>query len=102
MPNFNSSRVWFYILFLPSFLAIFGLLVVISANTFAWGAQSNIPAALLLGLFFAELTMVISGLGIAAFIKSRPKTAFIKAMGLWNLSILIVAAVTGFNIFMVL
>lgn len=101
MPNSNSSKIWFYILFLPSCLAILGLLVVFSAYTFEWGVDDKIPAALLLGLFFAELTMVISGLGIAAFIKSRPKTTLIKGMGLWNIAILITAGITGYNIFMV-
>lgn len=102
MSESKSSKIWFYILFLPSFLAISGLLVVLSAHTFEWGVESKIPAAMLLALFFAELTMVISGLGIAAFIKSRPKTTLIKWLGLWNLTILITAGITGFNIFMVL
>ena len=101
MPDSKSSKIWFYILFLPSLLAIFGLLLVLTAYTYEWGVNNKIPAALLLGLFFAELTMVISGLGIAAFIKSRPKTLLIKAMGLWNLAILVTAGITGYNIFMV-
>lgn len=102
MSDLNISKIWFYILFLPSVLAILALSIVFSAYTFEWGAGNDIPAALLLGLFFSELTMVISGLGIAAFIKSKPKTAFIKTMGLWNIIVLIAAGITGYNIFMVL
>ena len=102
MSKLKSLTIWFYILFIPSISAILGLSIAFIADTFDWGSKANIPVALLVGLFFAELTMVISGLGIVAFIKSKPKTAIIKAMGLWNILILIVAAVTGYNIFMVL
>lgn len=102
MADFKILGIWFYILFLPSALAILGLSVVYSANRFEWGSQFNIPVDLLAGLFFAELTMVISGLGIAAYIKSKQKTTVVKVMGLWNVLILIVAAVTGYGIFMVL
>ena len=102
MSEFKKTSIWFYILFMPSILAILGLSVVYIAYTFEWGSKTNIPVDLLAGLFFAELTMVISGLGIAAFIKSTPKTAVIKVMGLWNILILIVAGITGYSIFMVL
>jgi len=102
MPHSKASKAWFYIMFLPTILAILGLGIVFAAYTFEWGSENKIPAPLLLGLFFAELTMVISGLGIAAYIKSRSKTAFIKGIGLWNLVILITAGITGYNIFMTL
>ena len=102
MSQLKSLKIWFYILFIPTILSILGLSLVFTAYTFDWGSNANIPVAMLVGLFFAELTMVVSGLGIVAFIKSTPKTVVIKAMGLWNILILIVAAVTGYNIFMVL
>jgi len=76
--------------------------MVFTAITLEWGSESKIPAAMLIGLFFAELTMVISGLGIVAFIKAIPKTPMIKSIGVWNITILITAGITGYNIFMLL
>ena len=102
MSELKALKIWFYILFIPSIFTILGLSVVFIAYTLEWGSKANIPVALLLGLFFAELAMVISALGIVAFIKSTPKTAVIKTMGLWNILILIVTGITGYNIFMVL
>ena len=100
MPEIKISGIWFYLLLLPSILVVLGLSFVFAAISFEWGSESKIPAAMLIGLFFAELTMVISALGIVAFIKSRPKALFLKAIGLWNIAVLIIAGITGYNIFM--
>lgn len=100
MPEVNALKIWFYIMFFPSILALLGISVVFFAHAYEWGAAVSIPGPLLIGLFFAELTMVISGLGIAAFIKSTPKTTFVKAMGLWNVLLLMVSGTIGYNIFM--
>ena len=102
MPELKTSKIWFYILFLPSVLTVLGLGFVFAAVTFEWGSEANIPAAMLTGLFFAELTMVVSGLGLVAFIKSTPKTPFLKVIGIWNIAVLITAGITGYKIFMLL
>ena len=102
MPELNVSRIWTYLLFLPSFLVVLSLSIVFAAITFKWGSEAKIPAAMLIGLFFAELTMVISALGIVAFIKSRPKAPILKTFGLLNIVILITAGITGYTIFMLL
>lgn len=95
-----SSKIWFYILFLPTVFSLQGLGIVYMSNVYEWGSELNIPATQLLGLFFAELTMVISGLGIVAFIKSVPKTTVINFMGLWNIVILVLSGINGYIIFM--
>jgi len=102
MAESNSSKIWFYILFIPSILVALSLIIVFTAITFEWGSEANIPAAMLIGLFFAELIMVVSALSIVAFIKSQPKTSILKAGGLWNIAILITAGITGYRIFMLL
>ena len=102
MAELKISKIWFYLLFLPTILVVLGLSIVFTAITLEWGSESKIPAAMLIGLFFAELTMVISALGIVAFIKSRPTAPYLKAIGLWNIAILIAAGITGYNIFMLL
>ena len=102
MPELNVSRIWTYLLFLPSFLVVLSLSIVFAAITFKWGSEAKIPAAMLIGLFFAELTMVISALGIVAFIKSRPKAPILKTFGLLNIVILITAGISGYTIFMLL
>ena len=102
MSEVKALNIWFYILFLPSFLALLGLSIVFFAHAFKWGGEANIPVPLLIGLFAAEFTMVMSGLGIAAFIKFTPKTTFVKVMGLFNVLILMVAGIVGFSIFMML
>lgn len=100
MPEVKVSKIWFYILFIPSILAVMGSGIVFIANSFEWGSESGIPAAMLIGLFFAEVTMVISALGIIAYIKIRPQAPVLKAIGVWNIVVLIVAGIIGFNIFM--
>ncbi|MCW9013429.1 MAG: hypothetical protein OQL06_06565 [Gammaproteobacteria bacterium] len=85
--------------FTPSVIAFTGITLAICARTFQWGADNDIPAANLIALFFAEITMVASGLGIAAYIKSRYKTAKVKLLGLWNLFMLIISGMLGYNIF---
>ncbi|MBL7003351.1 MAG: hypothetical protein ISR69_04935 [Gammaproteobacteria bacterium] len=96
----TPSKIWFYILFLPSALVLFSLSTVYLAFTFEWGNESNIPIPLLLGLFFAEFTMVASGLGIVAFIRTNPKSIFLRGVGVLNITILITAGIIGYNIFM--
>ncbi len=86
----------------PSFVILLGLILVFSAYTFNWGVESEIPIAMLLALFFAEISMVIAGLGVVGFIKAKPKTAKIKYLGLWNVLLMITACITGYNIFMIL
>ena len=102
MPALKVSKIWIYLLFLPSVLVVLGLALVFTATSLEWGSESKIPAAILIGLFFAELSMVISALGVVAFIKSRPKALIFRAFGLWNIVILITAGITGYNIFMLL
>ncbi len=102
MDKLKASKIWFYILFLPSVFTVLGLSFAFAAVTFEWGSEANIPAAMLLGLFFAELTMVVSGLGLVSFIKFRPKTPFIKVIGFWNIVVLITAGIIGYRIFMLL
>lgn len=102
MNDTKSSKIWFYIIFLPCLITLLGLTIVYTAREFQWGSELQIPVHMLLGLFFAEFTMVISGLGIVGFIKSKPKTGFIKLMGLLNVLIMITACIIGYNIFMTL
>lgn len=73
MSETYNSKTWLYISFVPSIIATLGLTLVISARLFQWGVESDIPAEKLLGLFFAEITMVASGLGIASYLKSPHK-----------------------------
>lgn len=100
MLELKVSKIWFYIFFLPSILVVLGLSIVFTAIIFEWGSEDKIPVAMLIGLFFAELTMVISALGIVAFIKSRPKAPILKAIGWWNIAVLITSGIAGYNIFM--
>ncbi len=102
MDKLKASKIWFYILFMPSVFTVLGLSFVFAAISLEWGSEAKIPAGMLIGLFFAELTMVVSGLGIVAFIKSTPKTPFFKAIGFWNIVVLIIAGITGYKIFMLL
>jgi len=96
------KKIWFYISILPSLITFTGLVLYYIANMFSWGIEINVPTPLLLALFFSEFTMVISGLGIVAFIKTTQKTAIVKWLGLWNSILLISACTIGYNIFMVL
>jgi len=96
------KKIWFYISILPSLMTFIGLILVYIANAFSWGVEIKVPIPILLALFFAEIIMVISGLGIVAYIKSTPKTATVKWLGIWNTLLLISACIIGYNIFMVL
>jgi len=102
MQTHAYSKIWFYLTILPSVVVLLGSILVTSAYIFKWGVENEIPVAMLLALFFAEISMVISGLGIVGFIKTRPKTTRVKTLGLWNVLLLITACVIGYNIFMIL
>jgi len=102
MQTHASSKIWFYLTILPSVIVLLGITLVTSSYIFKWGVDSEIPVAMLLALFFSEFSMVISGLGIVGFIKTRPKTTGIKFLGLWNVLLLVTACVIGYNIFMIL
>jgi len=102
MQTHASSKIWFYLTILPSLVVLLGSTLVTSAYTFKWGIDNEIPVAMLLALFFAEISMVISGLGIVGFIKTRPKTTGVKSLGFWNVLLLVTACVIGYNIFMIL
>ena len=102
MQTHASSKIWFYLSILPSLIVLLGITLVSSAYIFKWGINSEVPVAMLLALFFSEFSMVIAGLGIVGFIKTRPKTTGIKFLGLWNVLLLVTACVIGYNIFMIL
>ncbi|RDH85633.1 MAG: hypothetical protein DIZ80_01505 [endosymbiont of Galathealinum brachiosum] len=102
MQTHASSKVWFFLTILPNFVILLGSTLVFSAYTFKWGVESDIPIAMLLTLFFAEIGMVIAGLGVVGFIKTKPKTTKIKALGFWNVILMVTACVIGYNIFMTL
>ncbi len=102
MRTHAASNIWLYLMILPTLVILLGLTLVFSAYTLNWGVESEIPVAMLLALFFAEISMVIAGLGIVGFIKTNPKTTKIKYLGLWNVSLMITACITGYNIFMIL
>ena len=102
MQTHASSKIWFYLTILPNFVILLGLTLVFSAYSFKWGVESEIPVAMLLALFFAEISMVIAGLGIVGFIKTKPKTTKIKYLGFWNVLLMVTACVIGYNIFMIL
>lgn len=99
MSNKPVSKAWMYMSIIPSLVAALGIVLVTSANLMQWGAESEIPAARLMALFFAEITMVACGLGIAGYVKSPNKTPKIKLLGLWNLCLLIVSGILGYKIF---
>ena len=102
MTNLQTPKIWFYLSILPNFVVILGLTLVFFANTFQWGIENEIPVSMLLGLFFAEFSMVIAGLGIVGFIKTRPKSRVIKFLGTWNVLLMVSACIIGYNIFMTL
>ena len=102
MRTHTSSNIWLYLMILPTLVILLGLTLVLSAYTLNWGVESEIPVAMLLALFFAEISMVIAGLGVVGFIKTKPKTTKIKYLGLWNVLLMITACITGYNIFMIL
>lgn len=102
MPTQVSSKIWFYLMILPNFVILLGLTLVLSAYSFKWGVESDIPVAMLLALFFSEIGMVIAGLGIVGFIKTKPKTTKIKYLGFWNVLLMVTACIIVYNIFMTL
>ena len=102
MQKTPLSKIWFYLTILPTFAILLGLTLVFSAHLFKWGVESEIPAAMLLALFFAEISMVICGLGIVGFIKTKPKTTKNKFLVFWNVLLMVTACVIGYNIFMIL
>ena len=79
MSKSKTVKIWFCILFLPSIFSLLGLILVLTAYVFDLESSQNIPVTQLVGLLFAELTMVVSGLGIVAYIKSMPKTVLSKS-----------------------
>jgi uncharacterized membrane protein YidH (DUF202 family) len=99
MQNNNSSnRIWFYVSLLPLSLLILELIaMLIIYQQFI----EELKLVSMFGIFFAEITMVISALGILAYLKSTEKNNNNKNIAKLNLLILISAFFTGLFLFLI-
>ena len=95
----SNQKVWTLFSILPVIVAVLGYGLSYLVQQQAQG--SDVPIAHAIRFTLAELLMLVAGLGIIAYIKTRhdgaPRT---KLFGLLNVIILFGSGVIGFNAFL--
>ncbi len=95
----STHTPWLRVAWVPSFAAVLWCLVAAVSFHYNLGGDA-IPLDTVISMVFAELVMVIAGLGVLAFFRLAVRTPLnYWVLGL-NLGILISAALIGLTLFL--
>ncbi len=81
----DKKNPWFYVSLFPILVATIGLIVSIMAYTQGWGVDKN--GALIVRVFFCEITFVIAVLGLVSYMRQPDKTVIVKNIRWLNVSL---------------
>lgn len=83
----SKRNPWLYVSFLPITFAIIGLIISTIAHVQNWGADKN--GAMIVTVFFCEITFVVSMLGLLAYMRQPEKTPLVKNMRWLNAALVL-------------
>ena len=83
----KKINIWFYVSFLPIFIATIGLIISSMAHLQGWGAEKN--ASMIISVFFCEITFVVSVLGLVSYMRQPNKTTLVKNIRWLNASLVL-------------
>ncbi|WP_250656718.1 hypothetical protein [Alkalimarinus coralli] len=94
----QKQTVWLVASIVPAFFMVFGTLITFTSYIQLWGGSTQ--ASTVLGVFFAEITLVITAFGLLAYLKTDHKTQMVKNIARLNWCIVAYAVIAGLYLFL--
>lgn len=94
----SRQTAWFVASIMPSFFMVVGTVITVISYIQLWGGSTQ--ASTVLGVFFAEITLVIAALGLLAYLRTHNKTVVVKNIARFNWCIVAYAIVAGLYLFL--
>ncbi len=97
-PDNQRVSPWHYVTLLPTFMTMITLSIAVSAWFGEWGGDTRL--ATVISVFFSELMMVICAAGLLGYLRQHDRSQRRKVIALWNLFLLLLAALCGLYLFL--
>jgi len=97
-PDNQKVSPWHYVTLLPTLFGIISVSICVSAWFGEWGG--GVKLASMLGVFFSELLMVVSAAGLLGYLRQETASRRKKMIAVWNLFILVMAALCALTLFL--
>ena len=94
----QKQTVWFVVSVIPTFFMAIGTLVTWLSYAQLWGGSTQ--ASTVIGVFFAEITLVVTAFGLLAYLRTYNKTNLVKNIARFNWCIVAYAVTTGLYLFL--
>lgn len=94
----SKQKTWLVISIAPTPFAMFGTLITLLAYFQLWGESTK--AAFVLGVFFSEITLVVTAFGLLAYLRTVNKTSRVKNIARLNWCIVAYAVTMAVYLFL--
>ncbi len=94
----QKQTAWFVISLMPSLFMLLGTTITLLAYFQLWGGSTR--AAMVLGVFFSEITLVVTAFGLLAYLRTHMKTMRVKTIAKWNWCIVAYAVTVAVSLFL--
>ncbi|MFK5984228.1 MAG: hypothetical protein QM479_02210 [Pseudomonadota bacterium] len=96
--NEKTVKIWFYVSWLPVFIATIGIILSTLVYMQGWGVEKN--ADTIIRVFFCEITFVVSMLGLLAYMRQPVKTPLVQKIRWLNFGIVITTLLLSISFFL--
>ena len=96
--NQTKQKVWPVVSMAPAVFTSFGTLITLLAYFQLWGG--NTKAAFVLGVFFSEITLVVTAFGLLAYLRTHNKNRRAKNIARLNWCIVAYAVTVAVSLFL--
>ncbi len=94
----SKQTAWFIVSIAPTFLALLGTTITLLAYFQLWGGSTRVSTVL--GVFFSEITLVVTAFGLLAYLRTHNKTKRTKNIARFNWCIVAYAVTAGLYLFL--
>ncbi len=98
MDKPQKQTVWFIASIMPAFFMVIGTAITLIAYLQLWGGSTQ--ASTVIGVFFAEILLVITALGLLGYLRTHHKTPLVKKIARFNWCIVAYAVTAGLYLFL--
>jgi len=94
----SKQKVWPVVSMAPALFTLFGTLITLLAYFQLWGGSTK--AAFVLGVFFSEITLVVTAFGLLAYLRTHNKNRRAKNIARLNWCIVAYAVTVAVYLFL--
>lgn len=94
----QKQTLWFVVSIIPTFFMAIGTAITLTSYLQLWGGSTQ--ASTVIGVFFAEITLVITALGLLGYLRTHHKTTLVKNIARFNWCIVAYAVTAGLYLFL--